>query len=266
MSKLFTLPAQKRFTRLDVVNAMRAISIERGEEAAKAQHIRINTLMGPIKMNINIFIDEWAQNSINAVQQAQTPPDERSHRAWFLALFGNLMWAATCFVGPEVAGGGLLIKVFSGIGATVGSGTITELAPVPNPKNDAKNLVIKEINGKTQLLEKTFNEMAEGWAWELDSQSQAGNQVPLSDVLPFIWSRMYPNIPYLGRRGKIYDSVKKNAEEMLQDFDSQWRLWLRENGLEDMETTATWFKYVAYQQNPFRPNLEKFWKKFAQTN
>jgi hypothetical protein len=47
--------------------------------------------------------------------------EEESKFYFLVALGGNLLWAATCFLDPAAPGQVVLIKLMSGLGAAIGS-------------------------------------------------------------------------------------------------------------------------------------------------
>lgn len=64
---------------------------------AWADPLKTDVLVPFINLKGNAFLDLWLQQMISAKGEAMDPPEESSEH-WFLALAGNLLWAASCFV------------------------------------------------------------------------------------------------------------------------------------------------------------------------
>jgi hypothetical protein len=83
-------------------------------------------------------LQPWYEASRHGVDSASLEGNDEAAKWFLVALGGNLVWAATAFVAPEAA---LAIRVMSVAGATVGSGTIQQLAKEDKPIGDFRNIV-----------------------------------------------------------------------------------------------------------------------------
>jgi hypothetical protein len=59
--------------------------------------MRTDVLIPFINLKGNAFLDLWLTQMISAKSDAMAPPEE-SKTNWFIALAGNLLWAAACFI------------------------------------------------------------------------------------------------------------------------------------------------------------------------
>jgi hypothetical protein len=63
---------------------------------------------------IGINLTSWKEEVDTAIGLAVQPAKPESRFFWFLALAGNLVWAATCLIAPEVAAGAAAAEVAMG--------------------------------------------------------------------------------------------------------------------------------------------------------
>ena len=151
------------------------------------------------------ILDQWLIQVVSANSLASVPVEEgRDH--WFIALLGNLVWAASCFVPgagiikagaaiereqsrsssspPKVAaataagvgevaqagmtslGKKMYVTMATG-GAFVGSGGIQRLAPGPSGAPSGKDLVAEALNKKRKQLGDELKKSVEPWASEV---------------------------------------------------------------------------------------------------
>jgi hypothetical protein len=87
---------------------------------------------------------QWYGASRNGVGGASLDGDDEGAKWFLVALAGNLVWAATAFVAPEAT---LAIRLMSVGGATVGSGTLQQLAKQDLPISGFRDTV-KDSLGK----------------------------------------------------------------------------------------------------------------------
>ena len=221
------------------------------------KHRRVATLEPFVHLQIKIYLDEWKEQVNAAITDAQMPVEPQSRAYWFIALAGNLLWAATCFVptgGPlrlAVSGvasatekgamelglsaaasveasatGQRVIQVMSVAGATIGSGTVEQLAgSTGNPEQDGKRVIRVIIGKKRADLEDVFKPRSSQWASEIDALAQWGDDVKeLMDK--YLWIKMFPRIPYdRDRFVTIYKLALSNVSRVLADYNAQWKDW-----------------------------------------
>src|SRR5215471_13445843 len=62
---------------------------------------RIATLEYHVSLLIKQYLADWNEKVDLAITNGQLPKDDDSTVYWFIALAGNLLWAATCFIPVE---------------------------------------------------------------------------------------------------------------------------------------------------------------------
>ncbi len=83
-------------------------------------------------------------------------PEEKQSSVWFLiALGGNLVWAATCFVNPMA---GAVIKAMSVGGAIIGSGTMEKVFKNEAKPTDIRPLLVKQVSAYVDSLKQNISD------------------------------------------------------------------------------------------------------------
>lgn len=226
---------------------------------AEQKNKRVVALKPFVDQLIKTYLDEWKEQVDTSITDAQLPVEEESRIYWYIALAGNLLWAATCFVptgGPlrlavsgaaaaarrgameiEVAAvasveasatGQRVIQIMSFSGATVGSGTVEQVfknKSTGNPEQDGKRIVREIVASKRAELEDVFKLRAQQWASEIDALSGWGDDV--HDLMDrYLWVNMFPRIPYdKNRFVTIYELALSNVTGVLADYNKQWKDW-----------------------------------------
>lgn len=201
------------------------------------------------------FLDEWLTQMISAKSDAAAPPEE-SKQNFFIALAGNLLWAASCFVPgagivkaassvavygigssgnrqyAEVGGmtslGKGLYAAMALTGAVAGAGGMAiDSAGAPS----GKDVVATVLNDKRKKLGEYLRKSAQSWAGELVRQkgfsaddyaaNAAGYLAAFETVL---WQGIFPSIPFEGFT-EIYQSALQAINLALADFNSQYKAW-----------------------------------------
>jgi hypothetical protein len=72
--------------------------IMRWAEKADSREKLLDILVPYIRVRGMQFLDGWLAQAISAKSDANAPPEEESKVYWFVALIGNLVWAASCFI------------------------------------------------------------------------------------------------------------------------------------------------------------------------
>jgi|SRR5215475_6279538 len=243
--------------------------IERAaKERVATRQQRIEQLIEPIDMQIQIYLNGWQIQAVAATAVAEPPPEDDSKLFWYIALGGNLLWAGTCLINPAAGIGlrianqaraALLVKVMSFAGATVGSGGVQYGHDVyehywkdpPPTVEDAKKLVADWIVQKHDVLEKLFKMMRREWATDLAAlEDWGGTTEQIVDMhQQYIWMQMFPRIPYDSGDGKytlIQRLCVRNIESMLGDFRLSWKqYWQYANwyGSGERRRRGIYFKY-----------------------
>jgi len=244
---------------------------EVSKERAAARQQRVEQLIQPIDMQIQSFLHGWEIQAVAALSVASMPPEEDSQIFWFIALGGNMLWAATCMINP-VAGVGLkigakmsaetaalLTKVMSFSGAFAGSGGIQfgyeKIEKIwkdpPGSVEDAKSLAASYVVEKRDLLELIFKTKRREWA---NALADVGNWGETTEQIidmhqQYIWDQMFPRIPYDGgdhKYTRILNLCVENMKAMLADYKVNWKSYQQMAswyGAAERKRRGIYFKY-----------------------
>jgi len=209
-----------------------------------------------INQQIPILLGAWQEQVDNAITDAEYPVEPESKIFFWIALGGNLLWAATCLVNPAA---GLAIGVMSFAGAFIGSGGIQKVAgepdsppPPPNSPEGAKTGLRQRVAKARGKLEKYFLEKGHEWGSGFESLQdwEQSDAIILNQFNAYIWKQMFPSIPYDDDR---FDQIRLMAVDAVtsavSDFNGQWAKFKR---------NAVWFgaKERKKQNIVFRPVLK----------
>ena len=160
----------------------------------------------------DMFANLWLSTALGALGAAPEAPDRKSRAAFWVALAGNLLWAATTLVAPEAL---LAIRLMSIAGATVGSGTLTQNEPESAPSAEE---VSKLLTTSRDLMVKSD--------YTLDAavdEAVASGIVDGEGQRRLLWRKMFKT-PYNEAepiRAEMSEKIKKG----LADFNTQWHEW-----------------------------------------
>lgn len=200
------------------------------------------------------FLDQWLIQMVSAKSDAVAPPEE-SKDYWYVALIGNLLWAASCFVpGAGVVskvastlGGGQFARISSGagmtnlgkvmyvtmsqVGAVVGSAGPVLLATDSGGNPSGKDVVSDVLNDKRTKLGEALRKNEERWASELMHREGFGfdsfysnTAKYLQEVDQVLWANIFPTISFEDYKG-IYRSGLNAINGALSDFNRQYQAW-----------------------------------------
>ena len=190
------------------------------------------------------FLDEWLYQMGQANNHASAPAEE-SHSYWVLALAGNLLWAASCFVpGAGIVArtvgttkemamsevGKVMYVAMSHGGAVLGAGTVDQLASGPSGDPSGKDVVQRELNAKRNQLGENFHQHVEEWASKLANlkmfkDASWRNQEDFMEAADqFLWASMFPSIGY-NDTTTMYNGALQKLNGVLADFNRQYRAW-----------------------------------------
>jgi hypothetical protein len=219
---------------------------------------RVLALDNSIHLLIKIYLNEWKEAMDTVITDAKSPEDEKSRFYWFVALAGNVLWAATCLVpaGGAVAAGAAAveaaaraqraIKIMSFGGAIVGSGTaeqifgnrgnasgnlkiqigttIQQFTATGDPAADGKTIARLVLAAKRDELEDLFKSQEKQWALDVNDAAEGGFDV--KEVMDtFVWQQLFPRIPYKGKHQSMYQSGLTSVNGALADYSKQWKDW-----------------------------------------
>jgi hypothetical protein len=183
-----------------------------------------------INHHIPILLNAWQQQVDNAITDESYPMEPESKVFWWIALGGNLLWAATCFLNPAAAGEMVLIKLMSVIGAAIGTGVAEKASPPPDTPDAAKVGLRQQIAKARGKLEAEFQKKRREWASSfVRLQDWAKNDDTLLDEFNvYLWQQMFPTIPYDDDR---FDQIRIMAVEAVKsavaDYNRQWKEFKR---------------------------------------
>lgn len=183
---------------------------------------------------IPMLLGAWQQQVDNAITDAQFPGEDESQKYFWIALAGNLLWAATVFLNPAAAGEMTLIRWMSGVGATIGSGAWERTSKDPHttspPPHDPKLIVRQQVAKARGKLEEQFQKKRREWALGFTKLQDWGqpDDAALDLFNRYIWTQMFPWIKYDSDR---FDHIRLEALEKvkgtLADYNRQWQQFKR---------------------------------------
>lgn len=215
--------------------------VEQWAQKAETREKLLDILVPYIRTRGIQFLDGWLIQVVSAKSDAEAPPDEESKSYWFIALLGNLVWAASCFVPGagvvKAAAGGMsaLGKTFYATmavgGAAVGSGTIQQLTQDSSGTPTGKDIVATYMNGQRKKLEEVFKKNIDSFAREIVRKQGMGHEdyerdrtKYLEQVDRLLWEAIFPEIPY-GDLDAIYQTALKSIKTALVHFKTQYKTW-----------------------------------------
>jgi hypothetical protein len=172
------------------------------------------------KVVVDAHLDVWYENVRWGIEKANlSGPDEAVQ--WFLvALAGNLVWAATCFLDPAAA---IAIRLMSFGGAAVGSGIIQQLATENRPIDEFKQMVVKNFGDRyrimqqdTGLTKRVDAEFHKRGLTDRDDAQQAQKRRQVA------WEVMFKDtVPFMDPAA-IEAETKRNVEAIWSEFLSMY--------------------------------------------
>jgi hypothetical protein len=216
-------------------------------EWAANRPARLRDLEKYINLQIQINLVSWNTEMKDAINLANYPTRPDSHIFWWIALAGNMLWAATCFISPPAAATAAairsqtsVIQLMSVAGAAVGSGAVDritrklgkqDLSKIKIHPEDGKDIVRNVVGIKRATLEDIYKAMRANWASVLDGiamwESASRAQEPLELYDKYIWTQMFPRIAYDEQRfNTIRDKARAKVEGVLASYEHQWTRWV----------------------------------------
>jgi hypothetical protein len=233
------------------------------------------------------FLDQWLIQAVSAKGDAEMPPEE-STDYWVVALIGNLIWAASCFVpgagifkalnqrsvdsltgvvsgtiNPGMAMTSLGKKLYATMalgGAVVGSGTVQQLVTDESGNPTGKDAVAMMLNKERKKLGGDFENSIDSFVREIvkhkDFQydSYAADRINyLKAVDEALWRSIFPSIGYEDWNA-IYQLSLAVINQMLINFKDQYKVWSQARKYYAMEP----YKNKYNQYGPMLDNGEKY--------
>lgn len=161
------------------------------------------------------FLNEWLQASEDGVQTAAAPEDPIAKENWYLALAGNMLWASTSLMAPELA------APLSFLGAAMGSGVA---AAEEAPAGEGIRLITERLQRSRIAMEGTLRPKIVDVAIECATED-------ISDIEEQklrLWKKLFPEVPYENRFPAITQDTRQKLARALPQFIRQWHVWKEE--------------------------------------
>jgi hypothetical protein len=253
-----------------------------------------------VHQQIPINLGAWKTEVNDAIGIAAPPARPESRFFWYLALAGNLVWAATCLIAPPAAAGiaaaelaageaaerfmtrkeiarqlatdltkeaakdadkvrSFVSKTMNFGGAAVGSGVLESKKKDPGP-DDGKALVRDIIGKRRANLEDDYKKnMRDDWTKTLLEKWDEWDDVdePLEGFDLFLWTQMFPSIPYDENRfNTIRNGAQRVIESALADYNRQWYKYQTDISMpQPSRAYALWAMGTLAEVAPFSPKL-----------
>jgi hypothetical protein len=226
---------------------------------------RIESIAHAMYPQIQLHMTNWVEKVDAALTDAKEPPAKNATFYFVVALAGNLLWAATSL--PSLQGMKTLVVVMSGVGATVGSGTVEKIRDHFSSEEGRKGFLRERISEFQGEVQEKYLGLRYKWADEFDNLRIEGRTVDEAlDV--FLWKKMF-TIEYAPDKNKtryfkVYINAKANIEKLLGRFRDEWDEWVEGNkliNLGDGMGPNIHIKKPSYKER-FEPNLEPVWRDF----
>jgi hypothetical protein len=179
------------------------------------------------------FLNEWVYWVNEGVADVPDPEEKESTKYWIIALAGNLLWAATSLLAPELIIGKMIEEAatralvtagVSFVGAAVGSGLvekgdklISKGATPPKGKKIIHDRLAETRGAMGASLIPLTESAARECAWELITDVKRQNVV--------LWHTMFPYVTYDTRFADIKNASFTQAASALDDFQEQYDKW-----------------------------------------
>lgn len=251
----------------DVINA-NPVLIKSGDTQAQTERRQSvsDAAIAALPIWASNYANLWLTAATTALAGAPEPEDAKARQNWWLALAGNLTWAATTMIAPEATAA---IRIMSFAGAAVGSGVLASKDEAPSAKSLVGLQLGKARDAIVQLGGLPTREVAVecGFAMVEDLELQKQR----------LWHRLLPNAPYENSEA-IIGNMQARIASGLQQFSDQWKAW--ESGdegatpakLGEALKKRSWFEKMASERadtlilmeqlrlqwkadHPFKPNL-----------
>jgi hypothetical protein len=178
-----------------------------------------------INQQIPILLDAWQQQVDNAITDATYAVAPESEVFWWIALGGNLLWAAASLLDPAVAAEQALIILMSHTGGVVASGAVQKAWGQPDSPEGAKTIIRQKVAKARGELDKHYQEKRREWGsrFERLQDWDQSDGILLDQFNAYIWKQMFPLIPFDADR---FDQIRLVAVEAVQsavaDYNRQW--------------------------------------------
>ncbi len=230
--------------------------IEQWAERAESREKLLDILVPYIRGRGFQFLDAWLTQAISAKSDASAPAEEETKAFWVIALLGNLVWAASCFIpgagilkAPEVIRGALLVKRDSAMtdlgktfyaamqvgGSVVAAGTVEQIkkqvAVDHSGAPSGKDVIAEKLNEQRKKLGEVFEKNLAAFGAELvryeKFQPEAYNrsrETFLKDADRALWASIFPSTDYEDLN-TFYKTALESITRALGEFKGQYKTW-----------------------------------------
>lgn len=177
---------------------------------------------------------KWKEDVDSILGIAPLPPDNSARGNFFIALVGNLVWAATAILEPELipllVEGRALLLVKAGMsfgGASVGSGMFATNQNPADGRDFVRQGIADQFDQWDQDLPPVLSAKLAKTMVDSTPDLKAKLQSADADVYveKVVWEEMF-EVPYDVYRDKAIGNLAlKNVTTALVDYNKQWNDW-----------------------------------------
>jgi len=228
----------------------------------------LDDLQVVMKHKILEDLDRWKEAVDSVIALAPIPQAQDSEVYWWIALAGNMIWAATSLM---TDGAATVIMSFGG--GALASGVLT---PRPDNRAAGRDFVRKAVAQTRGQMEehKALRSMARDWATEFmtniygkdmdaspegirKAQQKFGTSYDIDQMFDeFVWDHLFTVDANDTRKYTIIgDLALKNVIAALDYFNQEFKRW-RQKGAQHHRNGTTYLSVEELEQKyPFKPDL-----------
>lgn len=217
----------------------------------KARQKLVNEAKPKLLIEGRVLLDEWLGQMGMALGAVPEVEDPDARKYWGIALAGNLLWALSSAMAPELR---IAMIATSIVGAAVGSGVVEKLAN--EPKSSGKEIVMRRLDEARNNMESALPGLVIE-ALVTIAESDVGDAPAQTKIL---WGIIFPGIAFEKRFTEMGDVALKEINGALVNFMDQYEAWrdliqkiVTEDIFERHEFSS---RDEIEKQHPFTPNLK----------
>ncbi len=206
-------PAANSRVQRDVIET-NPVLIKAGDTTAQGERRQniSNGAIATLPIWASNYANLWLTAGTTALAGVPEPDDAAARQNWWIALAGNLTWAATSLLAPEAT---VAIRVMSFGGAAAGSGVLAS-GTAPSGKGLVGLQLARARDAMVRAAGPLVIEVAVdcgfGLVEDIEKQKQR------------LWNRMLPGVPY-EQSEAITASMQAGIAAGLHQFLEQWKAW-----------------------------------------
>jgi hypothetical protein len=183
---------------------------------AKSQMLELHSTAVRLMVEGQRLLDEWFAAMSAGTLAIPEPEDTEASKYWWIALSGNMAWAATSLLAPELRS---VVILVSFAGAAVGSGVAQKVAYYSPPFG--RPILITQLAKARDRMEKKLEPLV-GEVSMMCVRQGIYNKESQNDEL---WRQLFPTVPYKSKYELFVKNAIESATAALQDFMSQYQAW-----------------------------------------